>query len=399
VPRFVTVDGAGVADRVRIEEILAARTDQPLDVDGLETDLEELTGLDRYETVGWRLEEVDGQAGLRVEARAKAHAPPFLMLGLNLQNTTREDFAFQLAARYLTFDVAGSGSELRVDGAVGAQPGIGAELYRPVRSPLFLTIAAGARQQTLNFVSDDVIVARYGETRTSVGAGAGVNLGRADDVRLGFSYGALDAAVEAGDPGLPELHGPETRIRVAWRHDGQDSPVVPSHGTRSLATIDYIVNSPELPPGSSTDRSNEGLTKAEIRTSAFWSRRARHRAFLAASAGTTWGHPLATEQFELGLPLRLGAYNIGELRGDHYGVLTVGYLRSVGRLPDFLGGPIFVGGWLENGSAFDDVDSATFRTNLSVGAITDTLAGPMLLGGSLDFRGAWRYYVAVGRLF
>jgi hypothetical protein len=58
-----------------------------------------------------------------------------------------------------------------------------------------------------------------------------------------------------------------------------------------------------------------------------------------------------------------------------------------------------MGGWLENGSAFNDIDDATFRSNLSLGAIADTLAGPMLVGGSLDFRGAWRYYVAVGRLF
>ena len=108
---------------------------------------------------------------------------------------------------------------------------------------------------------------------------------------------------------------------------------------------------------------------------------------------------MANEQFELGAPMRLGAYNTGELRGDHYGVLTVGYLRGVGRLPDFLGGPIFIGGWLENGSAFDDLSNATLRTNVSLGAIADTLVGPMLVGGSIDVRGGWRYYVGVGRLF
>ena len=75
-------------------------------------------------------------------------------------------------------------------------------------------------------------------------------------------------------------------------------------------------------------------------------------------------------------PLLLGAYDPGELRGDHFAVLTAGYLRGVGRLPDFLGGPIFLGGWLENGSAFDDLDKAKLRTNGSVGAILDTLIGP-----------------------
>ena len=101
----------------------------------------------------------------------------------------------------------------------------------------------------------------------------------------------------------------------------------------------------------------------------------------------------------MGGPLRLGAYNIGEFRGDHYGVLTAGYLRGVGRLPDFLGGPIFGGGWVETGSAFDDIDNAKLRTNVSLGMLADTLIGPVMLGGSFDFSGAWRYYIGVGRLF
>lgn len=113
VPRFINVKGAVASDKARIEEVLTPRVAQPLDVDGLEADLETLAGLDRYETVGWELDEVDGQPGIRVEARPKSYAPPFLMLGVNLENTTSNDFTFQLAARYLTFDLAGSGSELR----------------------------------------------------------------------------------------------------------------------------------------------------------------------------------------------------------------------------------------------------------------------------------------------
>jgi NTE family protein len=399
-PQFVEVAGAAPSDRKRMEDLLAARVAQPLDVDALEVDLETLAGLDRYETVGWQLEEVQGRTGLRVDARPKVHAPPFLMLGINLQNTTTDDFSFQLAARYLTFDVVGSGSELRVDATLGAEPSIGAELYRPIgRSPLFVTAAAAARKRTLNFVSDDVVVARYSERREIVGLDVGVNLGRDSDVRVGLSLGQLNASVDAGDPDLPELDGPETRARLLWRYDGQDSPVVPSRGVRSVARIDYIFDSPDAPAEFPTDRSNTDITQAEIRTSVFWSLRDRDRAFLFGGAGTTSGSPLATEQFQLGSPMRLGAYNIGEFRGDHYAVITAGYLRGIARLPDFMGGPVFVGGWVENGSAFDDIDSAKFRTNVSLGALADTLVGPVLLAVSFDFSGASRYYVAVGRLF
>jgi NTE family protein len=398
-PAFITVAGTVPSDQAQVERALAARVGQPLDVDALETDLEGLTGLDRYETVGWRIEQSGDQSGLRVEARPKAHAPPFVMLGINLENTTSEDFAFQLAVRYLTFDVAGLGSELRIDAAVGAHPNIGAEIYRPIASPLFLTTSAGAARQTLNFVDGDVVVARYNESRAAITGGVGANLGRDSDLRFRVSYGELDASIQSGTPDLPELHGAESRLHLAWRHDGQDSPVVPSRGVRSTASLEHILQSPELPPDFATDRSNDGVTIGEVRGSIVWSRRDRHRLFLNGGAGTTWGRPLANEQFQFGAPMRLGAYGNGELRGEHYAVLTAGYLRGVGRLPDFLGGPLFIGGWLENGSVFHQIDQATLRTNLSANAIADTLVGPMVLGASVDFSGAWRYYLGIGRLF
>ena len=78
------------------------------------------------------------------------------------------------------------------------------------------------------------------------------------------------------------------------------------------------------------------------------------------------------------MPFRLGAYDTGELSGPNYYVATGGYLRQVGRLPDFMGGPVFAGGWLENGDAFDEWSLAGWRTNGSVGVVMDTLVGPVM---------------------
>ena len=64
-----------------------------------------------------------------------------------------------------------------------------------------------------------------------------------------------------------------------------------------------------------------------------------------------------------------------------------------------MGGAIFVGGWLENGDAFDDWNEATLRTNASGGIIMDTLIGPVILAGSAGFDGRWRTYIGVGRIF
>jgi NTE family protein len=109
--------------------------------------------------------------------------------------------------------------------------------------------------------------------------------------------------------------------------------------------------------------------------------------------------PLPTDQFEVGAPLHLGAYSQGEIRGDHYFIATGGYLHRLGRLPDFMGGPIYAGGWIENGDAFDNWDDASLRTHAGFGVIMDTLVGPVILGGSAGFDGRWRTYVGVGRVF
>jgi len=69
------------------------------------------------------------------------------------------------------------------------------------------------------------------------------------------------------------------------------------------------------------------------------------------------------------------------------------------RLPDFMGGPVFAGAWLENGDAFNDWKDATWRTNASAGVIMDTLLGPVIIAGSAGFDGRWRTYFGVGRIF
>ena len=122
--------------------------------------------------------------------------------------------------------------------------------------------------------------------------------------------------------------------------------------------------------------------------------------FLSGGAGTSFdGQPLPPQQFALGGPFRLGAYNTGERRGDHYVLATGGYLRRAGRLPDFLGGPVYLGGSIDNGAAFDHWKDATLSSQVSAGLIVDTLLGPAFAAASVGFDGRWRAYFGIGRLF
>jgi NTE family protein len=211
----------------------------------------------------------------------------------------------------------------------------------------------------------------------------------------GVRLGRLDADVRTGDPGLPELAGLETDLRIGFRHDGHDSAVVPSRGTRASVGLTHYFASPDA---EGIARTNEDVTQLEAGSATFWKWRTRNRLFVVASAGTSF-NSTPISQFLLGYPFRLDAFNVGERRGDHYGVLTLGWLRQIGRLPDFMGGPIFIGSWLENGSAFNSDADADFNTQAAAGVVVDSIIGPLVAGTSVGLDGGWRAFIAIGRMF
>ena len=363
---FIQLDGFSASDARRLDALLARHAGLPLNVEAVERDLAVVAGLDRYQTVTWRLtQDATRGIGLRVLGRVKPYAPPFMMLGVNLENTTSTDFRITATARYLAFDVVGSGSELRIDGTVGSEPGVAVELYRPIRStPLFIAPYAGVGKQTFNFIEGDAVIARYGQTIQRIGVNGGVNIGAQSDVRLGVYVGRRSASIEVGNPGFPELRGKETGAELTWRLDTQDSQVVPTRGVLSQVRLSHVFNGPDIVVGDQTFPYNATLTQLTGTANEFWSFGRRNRMFVYGGLGTSFDStPLSPDQFTLGAPFRIGAYDFGELKGAHYYIATGGYLRRIGRLPDFVGGPVFAGGWLENGDAFDEWRDVRWRTN------------------------------------
>jgi NTE family protein len=397
-PTFLTTSGLHDADAALVQHAMAAHINVPLDVGSLERDLAALTGLDRYQSIVWQIVDGGGRTGLLVRARQKTYAPPFLMLGLSVENTTSENFRVQLQARYLAFDVGRLGSELRIDGGLGADPTVASSWYVPFGgTPIFARAIGGVFNRTFNFVSNDAVVAEYRERRAAIEGDVGINLSRVSEVAGGVQVAHVSDTVRAGDPGLPQLSGAETRAQVKWVLDRQDSPVIPSSGTRAVVTVSQTFNSPDA---AGAARTNRDLTQAEVNLSSFYSLDARHRLFVVFGAGTSFDDtPLPTRQFTLGYPYVLDAFGIGERRGDHYAVVTLGVQRRVGRLPDFMGGPIFAGLWVENGSAFNTSDKVDVHTQIGGGITLDTLVGPVLLGASAGVDGGWRTIFGVGRIF
>ena len=132
VPAYLSTAGVAPSDAVGVRRVLAAHVDKPLDLPSVEKDLSALSGLDRYQTVVWEMMGPPGKEGLLIHAKPKTYAPPFMMLGFNLENRTSSDFRVQMAARYLSFDVLGIRIGVADRRCIGSDPSVGFSLHRPI---------------------------------------------------------------------------------------------------------------------------------------------------------------------------------------------------------------------------------------------------------------------------
>ena len=149
--------------------------------------------------------------GLLVRGRVKPYAPPFMMLGVNLENTTSSDFRITATARYLAFDMVGSGSELRIDGTLGSDPSLGDRALPPDRPDAALRRAIRGRwthdiRPDCRRCGRCALQTERGAARTECRCEPGAH----SDVRIGSYIGRYDRVRRGRDPAFPELHGKET---------------------------------------------------------------------------------------------------------------------------------------------------------------------------------------------
>lgn len=397
-PEFLSVKGATPREEAYIRKTMAPLIGHALEHDDIERSILTVTGTDRYEYLTYRPIEQDGRAGLEVTARPKDYGPPFLHVGPQLTNVDSSSFAVTLGARVTAYDWVGAGSEVRLDGILGTRQGLGFEIWRPLgRTPIFVAPRAYFNRNSRNGYEDERLVAEYRFKRTGAGLDFGVNAGRNTEVRLGVDTIDVRGRVRVGSPMLPEVTGAEKFATLQVVRDTQTSPVVPTRGTYATGRLRYFFGAPRDQSG--TLPSVQEFWQGEF--SGSWFRRAggEDRLFVTYGVGSSFGDQPLINDFSLGGPLRLGAFNQDELRASNYVLGTFGYLHKIGRLSDVLGGNIYLSGWFEQGSVHDHWDDMRYRSSVSLGAVLETLLGPVYGGGSFDFDGRLRFIIGLGPLF
>jgi NTE family protein len=333
---------------------------------------------------------------LRVTAHEKTYGPPFIDLAVNVEGSGVAAFDFSAGTRITFMDLLHRGGEWRSDLLFGSSNLAATEYYQPLwQSPFFAAPYLFASKYARNSFSGLTRIAVFGDERAGGGFDVGFNSGRRSEFRLGYELFEGKLAPLIGTAGLPIVHGSTGQVRARFVWDGQDSPSVPSRGTRLVASLSRVLQSPALA---------KSITQLEVQSSNLVPFSEKTSVFVSLSGGTSFrGAAGPFQVFSLGGPFRLGAYLPDQFLGNHYAYASLGFRRELYRMPQLVGNKIYWGGWYEAGSAFgtgaNDAGPVVIRGTFNLGVIADTIVGPIALAGSVSPTGQSRVNFSIGRVF
>lgn len=389
------VVGADPDTNQRLEHRITAKHGPEMNLPDLEERLTRIAGEGQFDRLGYEGFNQNGVPAVRVTAHEKTYGPPFVDLAINVQGSGSAAFEFSAGARMTFMDLGHHGAEWRSDLLLGSSNLAATEFYQPIAATHFFAAPyAFAAKTARNSFSGLTRVAVFGDER----AGGGIDFGHTQhdsEFRIGYEIFNGKLAPLIGSSGLPIVRGSTGLFRARYVWDGTDSPAVPGRGSRVVATLSRVLQSPGLP---------HPINQLDVDSGNFIPLSAKTSLFVLAAGGTTFGGEAGPFQiFGLGGQFRLGAYLPQEFLGNHYAYTALGFRRELYRLPPILGKRIYWGGWYEAGSAFgsagDDPGPVVVRGSLSLGVIADTIAGPIALATSVSPTGQTRVNFTIGKLF
>jgi NTE family protein len=401
-PAFIEVSGARSVDGEAIRESLLGFQEKPLEREELQRRLTRITGRGLYDAAGYRAVERENKTGLEVALSQKPNGPPFIRPLLILDSGQAGSASFTIAARITAYDLPTARSEWRTDFSLGRINAIASEYYQFVGSSQFFVAPRGfiSREQQL-ITSDGERLADYKVSRTGGGLDLGYNFGRFSEIRTGLELAKASGEVLIGFNILPRIEGPERLWRSTWRLNALNSGSIPTRGVQIRTDLDWQFRSPtvflnDLAPNPFDEHDAFG----QARLQALYARQFRSgwSGLVRAVGGETFsGRVQPLSEFRLGGPLRLGALEVGELRGGRLAFGSVGILKSLHDSPTSIVSKLYGAVLYEAGDAFDS-KPRWFHSG-TAGVMAETSLGVLFLGLSYGESGRGGFFFALGRIF
>lgn len=389
---YVRVENnSGISDEV-ISQQISAQPGEPLDVSRLEKDIQQLYGLDIFESVRYDLEEKDGKVGLVVDAVAKAWGPGYIQGGLITSTNTDGDTAFRLGLAYTATEINDLNGEWRLAGQIGDEPAIAAELYQPLDyAGRFFTRASISYgiEENSTFNSDGDRVKEFRSTGYAVELNFGRQFGNWGQARLGYRYADGETEVKVGTP-QPDRDYQIGEFSLALQADKIDSLYFPRSGYEGQ--LEFVISREDI--GSDFDYEQVNFRYVQAKS---WGKHTLIGAFRAATSLDDDAPPESL--YQLGGFLSLSGFEQNQLSGQHAGLVSAVYMRQIADIHIF---QAYLGASLEYGNVWQEEDDIDWRDNILAGSVfvgADTPVGPLYLSLGANDSDETSAYLFVGPLF
>jgi len=403
----IEIQSRGVVPPEKIRAAIHVKEGDVYDPARINKDLQALTNEDDFESVTQQIVEDNGQHKLVVTAQEKRWGPNFLLFGLGLSATTKEEGNFRLHVGYRRPWLTDSGLEARVDATVGSdQADLHMELRQPIANAWGPYIAPyidlQRRHANVYDASGDIKLTRYRLTTQRAGLDVGFPLSHLGDFRLGIAYAhgtatpqfniPLDDEVSTRDLLFPDIYGRQLSARAKLVIDQLDDPQFVRKGY-------FLELRAERSLFAGDDSYTEVYGKALVAASY-----GRHSVNASVEAGNNFGgvNPTNPFGFTLGGFQHLSAYAADQLAGNSMFYSQVTYMNQ---LATFSASPIrrlFVGLSLEAGNVWGgdaSFGSGTLRRSITAFTALTTSFGPIYLGVAFAPGGRNNFYFQLGRTY
>jgi NTE family protein len=296
VPRFIDIKGVPAGDQKQIAAQMRQFLGQPIDISKLNRQMADLQSTGLYAGVTYGLQNRDGEVGLVVEPLLKQYGPPFLNVAFTISSNDSNDIQFGLDGRLTFVNIAGAGSELRIDLGIGQFAGITAELYEPIKrgSRFFVAPRAYTTQSSAAVYFGTQQLAQYHEIHRGVGADIGFIFDSRDQLRIGEDYQQYENNQVVGSPLSQQFNFTPAITSIRFDHLGEDNVMVPTTGSIIHISLQHYSQRPTA---------SGGYGQANASAAHFFPVAKKDAVYVDGSGGGTWNASnLGLAGFNLGGP-------------------------------------------------------------------------------------------------
>jgi len=394
---FVRPGPRSEPDAARIDAVFGDMAGAPLKQKELQRRLKRQYGLDRFESVDYRLVREDDDTGLEVDLQRKSWGPNYLRLGVGVVNDFSSGATANAGARLLLTELNRLDAEWLIDAQLGEEPRLATEFFQPLAldSPFFVAPGFRYNFNTLQLVQGSNQIARFRVRETLVSLAVGAELAEWGEVRGGVRYGDGSNYVLIGNPSLPRGTFNVGGAYLEFGYDQLDSAYFPKHGQAFRA--DWLADRRSL--GADVD--------ADIVRASWQFARTRDRNSLVISmdAGSALNDRVNSplDLFTLGGLFNLSGLIPDSLTGTQYAIARAIVYRRISRGgTGFFEFPAYVGMSVEAGNVWqrrDDVNLGQLQTAGSVFLGAESPFGPIYLATGLAEGGQKAFYLYLGKTF